>query len=83
MPHHKSALKRTRQNENKRMRNRMQRSYYRKTVKAFEALGSPEEMKERFPETVSIIDKTAKKGLIHHKKADRLKSSLSRKINQS
>jgi len=80
MPTHKSAWKRMRQNEKRRIRNRSHRSFLRKTVKSFKTLDTSGAAKEQFPQVVSTIDKMAKKGIIHHRKAARLKSKLSRKM---
>ena len=79
MPTHKSALKRMRQNERKRVVNKAHRSTLRRNLKAFRELGDAEGAKAKYPEMASSIDKAAKKGIIHHRRADRLKSRLSRK----
>ena len=83
MPSHKSAWKRMRQNERKRMRNRAHRSFLRGTVRSFTTLDEVEQATEQFPEVVSTIDKAVKKGIIHRRKAARLKSQLSRKLTHS
>lgn len=79
MPTHKSALKRMRQNERKHVVNKAHRSSLRKNLKAYRDLDDPAAAKTKFPEMASTIDKAAKKGIIHHRKADRLKSRLSKK----
>ena len=80
MPVHKSVVKRMRQNERRRARNRAHRSYLRKEIKTFRTMNDTDSARERFPRTVSAIDKAAKKGIIHHRTAARLKSRLSRNI---
>lgn len=80
MPTHKSALKRMRQSEITRLRNRADRSHLRGVIKSFKALDEVESARTRLPKVVSIIDKSVKKGIIHPRKAARLKSKLSRKI---
>jgi small subunit ribosomal protein S20 len=79
MPNHKSAWKQLRQNEKRRMQNKKHKSFLRKTVKDFRAVEDPARSKEELPSVVSAIDKSAKKGIIHHRKAARLKSRLARK----
>jgi small subunit ribosomal protein S20 len=79
MPNHKSAWKRMRQNEIRRQNNRKQRSVLRGTIKNFMAIEDGDAAKESFPAVVSRIDKSVKKGIIHHRTAARIKSRLSRK----
>ena len=83
MPTHKSALKRIRQNERKRSRNRAQRSYLRKVIKSFDTQDETVSAKEQLPKIVSTIDKAAKKGIIHRRKAARLKSKLTKETKES
>jgi small subunit ribosomal protein S20 len=83
MPNHKSAWKRLRQNEKRRVLNRTQRSYLRKVVKSFKALEDAGAVREQLPRVVSTIDTMAKKGIVHHRKAARIKSRLTRKIAAS
>ena len=78
MPNHKSAWKRMRQNEIRRARNKAHRSHLRKAVKSFRSLDDAAAAREQIPGVVSAIDKAVKKGLIHSRKAARLKSRLSR-----
>jgi small subunit ribosomal protein S20 len=81
MAHHKSALKRIRQNEKRRLENR----YYKKTART--AIKNLRELKEKaeaeafLPKVVSMIDKLAKRGNIHRNKAANLKSGLTRHVN--
>ena len=83
MPTHKSAWKRMRQNEVRRLRNKARRTYLRRAIKSFRAIEDTEKAREEYPRVVSAIDKAAKKGIIHHRKAARLKSRLSRKLVQA
>ena len=81
MAHHKSALKRIRQNDKRRLQNR----YYKKTART--AIKNLRDLKEKaealifLPKVVSMIDRLAKRGNIHHNKAANLKSGLQRHIN--
>ena len=81
MAHHKSALKRIRQNDKRRLQNR----YYKKTART--AIKNLRELKDKteaaafLPKVMSMIDKLAKRGNIHRNKAAKLKSGLMRHIN--
>jgi small subunit ribosomal protein S20 len=81
MVHHKSALKRIRQNDKRRLENR----YYKKSTRT--AIKNLREMKEKteaekfLPKVVSMIDRLAKRGNIHRNKAANLKSGLMRHVN--
>jgi len=81
MPNHKSAWKRMRQNEVRRIRNRDHRSRLRKAIREFRAIEDAEARKERFPRVTSVIDTSVKKGIIHHRTAARIKSRLSRTLS--
>ena len=78
MPNHKSAWKRMRQNEKRRMMNKKHRSLLRKAIKGFKAIEDSAVAKESFPALASRVDKSAKLGIIHHRTAARIKSRLSR-----
>ena len=81
MANHKSSIKRIRSNNSKRLANR----YYAKTMRnALRDIRLMENMAEataKLPSVVSLIDKLAKKGIIHKNKAANLKSGLMHKIN--
>lgn len=79
MPTHKSAMKRMRQNEKRRAVNKSNRTHLRKELKSFRGLEAGEPAKAQYPRIASEIDKAAKKGIIHHRTAARLRSRLSRK----
>ncbi len=82
MAHHKSAKKRIRQNEKKRVRNRHIRTTLRSSLKKFEQAlreRKPEELKALVDKTVSVVHKAATKGVIHKNKAARHVSKIMRK----
>jgi small subunit ribosomal protein S20 len=83
MPNHKSAWKRMRQNEKRRARNRADRTFLRRTIRSYNTQEDAAAVRESFPQVVSVIDKAVKKGIIHRRNADRLKSRLSRRSNIS
>ncbi|PSG88758.1 30S ribosomal protein S20 [Aurantibacter aestuarii] len=80
MANHKSALKRIRSNEAKRLRNRYQHKTTRNAVKRFRELTDKKEAETLFPTVVSMLDKLAKKNVIHANKAANLKSSLAKHV---
>lgn len=84
MANHKSALKRAKQNEERRQRNRARKTRMKNVVKAVEqaiATNDKELAMSKLKEAVSIIDKTASKGVIHKNKAARKISRLTRHVN--
>jgi small subunit ribosomal protein S20 len=79
MAHHASALKRARQNEKRRLRNRHQRSTLRTALKKFRTLLSGKDNAAAqlgYPSVQQAIDKAVTKGLIHRNAAARYKSRL-------
>jgi small subunit ribosomal protein S20 len=81
MANHKSSLKRIRSNEAKRTRNRYYAKTMRNAVKTFRNLQVKSEAAAKLPEVFSMIDKLAKKAVIHKNKAANLKSKLAHKVN--
>ena len=83
MPNIKSAVKRMRQNEKRRLRNRSRLSEMRTAVKKFRRLvenGELDEARAVLPSVYSVIDKTAQHGVIHRNTAARSKSRLSKQL---
>ena len=81
MANHKSALKRIRQTEKRRVHNRYYGKTMRNAVRKFRALDDKKEAEEKLPRIFSIIDKLAKKSIIHKNKAANIKSKLTRHVN--
>jgi small subunit ribosomal protein S20 len=84
LANHKSAIKRARQNEKRRMRNRIRKTIMKNAIKSVEEAiksNSSELAVEKLQEAITVIDKTASKGVIHRNKAARKISRLSRKVN--
>ena len=81
MANHKSALKRIRSNNKKRLLNRFQHKTARNAIKKLRALTNKKEAAKMFPSVASLIDKLAKKNIIHANKAANLKSKLARHID--
>ena len=81
MPKLRSSRKRLRQAEKIRTRNRTVRSLLRSTMKKVQTAPDKAGAEALLPQTVSVIDKTAKKGVIHKNLAARYKSRLVRKVS--
>jgi small subunit ribosomal protein S20 len=82
MAHHKSALKRIRQDEKKKLHNRYYAKTTRNAIKVLRNTSDKEEAVKLYPEVVSMIDKLAKRNIIHKNKASNLKSKLAVQVNQ-
>lgn len=85
MPIIPSAKKRMRQNAKRRARNKARQTRMRRAIRALEQhieAGDEEAARAQWPETQSVIDVTARKGVIHPNKAARTKSRLSRRLQE-
>ena len=80
MANHKSALKRIRTNEAKRLTNRYQHRTTRNAIKKLREMDAAKEAVEFLPSVVSMIDKLTKKNVIHANKASNLKSGLTKHV---
>ncbi|MCF6214278.1 MAG: 30S ribosomal protein S20 [Flavobacteriaceae bacterium] len=81
MANHKSALKRIRSNETKRLRNKVQHKTTRNAVRDLRALEDKKEASVMLPKVVALLDKLAKKNIIHPNKASNLKSKLTKQVS--
>lgn len=82
MANHKSAIKRIRANDKKRDENRYYAKTMRNALKKIRSINEKEEALSQLPKMSSLIDKLAKKRIIHKNKASNLKSGLMKKINK-
>jgi small subunit ribosomal protein S20 len=85
MPNHKSAEKRVRQNERRRVINRGNRTKLRTSIKKLRsALTGADNTQSAalLPQTVSEIDRAVQKGVLHRNAAARHKSRLTARVNQ-
>ena len=80
MANHKSALKRIRNSETKRLRNCYQHKTTRSAMKKLVETTKKKDAEKLFPEVVSMIDKLAKMNIIHANKAANLKSNMAKHI---
>lgn len=81
MAHHKSALKRIRSNETKRLRNKYQLKTTRTFLKKLRNTTNKDEAQELYKTVSSMLDKLAKKNIIHKKNAGHKKSKLAKYVN--
>jgi small subunit ribosomal protein S20 len=81
MANHKSALKRIRANEAKRLRNKYQHKTTRTFIKRLKLATDKAEAQELLKTVTSMIDKLAKKNIIHKNNAANKKSKLTRLVN--
>jgi len=82
MANHKSAEKRIRANEAKRVRNRYQHKTTRTVIKNLRTTTVKSEAEALLKQAASAIDRLAKKNIIHWKKAANQKSKLTRLVNK-
>jgi small subunit ribosomal protein S20 len=79
-----SQIKRNKQNEKRRVRNRVLRGSARTAVKKAQVdleSGKPEDSKKTVLEAISVLDRAAQKGTIHRNNAARRKSRLMMMLN--
>ena len=81
MANHKSSIKRIRANEKKRLENRYYSKTMRNALRDIRAIVVKGEATQKLSAMTSMIDKLAKRGMIHKNKAANLKSGLMKKVN--
>ncbi len=81
MANHKSALKRIRSNESKRLRNKYQHKTTRNAIRNLRAETKKKDAEKMLPTVFAMIDKLAKRNVIHKNKAANLKSGLQVRVN--
>ena len=84
MATHKSAIKRAKQSDVRRMRNRARKTVVKSVVKRVRvalASKSTEEAQAALSQAIPVIDKAAAKGIIHRKTASRKISRLSTQVH--
>ncbi|GAB4406298.1 MAG: 30S ribosomal protein S20 [Bacteroidia bacterium] len=81
MANHKSSKKRIRQDAKRRLRNRYQKTTMRTYIKRLRTTTDKDQAAEMLPQVVSLIDKVAKRRIIHKNNASNLKSKLTRHVN--
>lgn len=81
MANHKSSVKRIRANKKKELRNKYQGKTTRNAVRAFLAITEKKDAVAQLPKMISMLDRLAKKNVIHKNKASNLKSELAVHVN--
>jgi small subunit ribosomal protein S20 len=81
MANHKSAEKRNRQNETHKLENKYHAKTARNAIKKLRTTTNKEDATKLYPEVASMLDKLAKKNIIHKNKAGNLKSGLSKHVS--
>jgi len=81
MANHKTAIKRIKSNEKKRILNRYKAKTMRNAVKKLRSIIDKNEAAAMLPKVVSMLDKNVKVSIIHKNKAANLKSKLMKKVN--
>jgi small subunit ribosomal protein S20 len=82
MANHSATQKDARQAAKRRDRNKYYGKTTRNAIRNLRAAGAAEASKQ-LPEVISMIDKLAKRGVIHKNKAANLKSKLTKKIKST
>ncbi len=85
MANHKSAEKRNRQAQAARLRNKINKTKMKSSIKALDEAviaGAADAVKDALREATSVIAKTASKGTIHKRNASRKISRLAKRVNK-
>ncbi len=85
MANHKSALKRIRQTKHRYERSKADKSHLRTALKSYSSAvdaNSKDGVDKLLNPTISLVDKSVRKGVLHRNKANRIKSSLASAANR-
>lgn len=81
MAHHQSAKKRIRQDAKKRLHNRYYKKTTRSAIAKLREMEDASEAQKFLPKVVSMVDRLAKRNIVHANKASNIKSKLSKFVN--
>ncbi len=81
MANHKSALKRIRQSEAKRVHNKFYAKTMRNALKNIRTTSDKKAAEDMYPKVIAMLDKLAKINVIHKNKASNLKSKVTKHVN--
>jgi len=81
MANHKSAIKRIRQSEKRRLLNKYFHKTTRNAISKLRSLSNKKEASVLLPKVVAMLDKLTKRNIIHKNKASNLKSKLTKHVN--
>ena len=82
MANHKSSIKRIRQTDKKKLHNRYYAKTARNSVRKLRSITNKSEATEMLPKISAMLDKLAKRNIIHKNKASNLKSKLAVYVNK-
>jgi len=82
MANHKSSIKRIRQTKARRLHNRYYAKSARTAIKNLRNTKEKDEAEKMYPGVSSMLDRLAKRNIIHKNKASNLKSKLAKMINK-
>ena len=82
MANHKSAIKRIRQTQKRKLHNRYYAKTARNAVRRLRATTEKGAATELYPKVSAMLDKLAKRNIIHKNKASNLKSKLALHVNK-
>ena len=83
MANHSATKKDVRQAAKRRERNKYYGKTTRNAIRELKDIKDSKEAAKKLPEVAAMIDKLAKKGIIHKNKAANLKSGIAKKLNAS
>jgi small subunit ribosomal protein S20 len=81
MANHKSSIKRIRQSEKRKGHNKYFAKTTRNAIKKLKSTTEQKEASELLPSVTAMVDKLAKKNIIHKNKAAHLKSQMTKHVN--
>ncbi|MEO8583409.1 MAG: 30S ribosomal protein S20 [Flavitalea sp.] len=81
MANHQATKKDVRQATKRRDRNRYYGKTTRNAIRDLKVIKDNKEAAGQLPNIISMVDKLAKKGIIHKNKASNIKSKLARRVN--
>ncbi len=81
MANHKSAIKRIRSTEKRRLRNKYYHKSTRTAIKKLRGMEDKKEAESFLPKVVAMVDKMVKRNIFHKNKAANLKSKLTKQVN--
>ncbi|MFI3296797.1 MAG: 30S ribosomal protein S20 [bacterium] len=82
MANHKSSIKRIRQTEKRRLHNKFYAKVTRSAVRKLRGMSEREAAIAFLPKVASMLDKLAKRNIIHSNKANNIKSKLAIYVNK-
>ena len=81
MANHKSAKKRIRTNEKRRVRNKMTSTRIKSAMKKVLGAEKIEDAEKNYKEAIALLDKSTTRGRIHRNNAEHKKSRLTKHLN--